>query len=187
VKWSSLLLQLHITAIPSLHDSFSTLHRIFSMASLFRTLPSSSNPSKIPLFLAPAFARPAVTVTQASNFSTSTAHPRASAVQKQAKIKAKTSGKPNWAPQARPKIDKNKKRGVSAIRRTGPRSTRGLWEYPLPVPVAREQTELSVDYPESQDHGLWGFFDTSRQALLQPEEEVNHGGFLKPGDPFERE
>ncbi|OQV06839.1 hypothetical protein CLAIMM_11357 [Cladophialophora immunda] len=81
----------------------------------------------------------------------------------------------NWALHARPKIDRNKKRGVSAIRRTGPRSTRGLWKYPLPVPVARDHRGTAAEYAESADHGLWGFFDKSKQSLLPPDDESSHG------------
>lgn len=64
---------------------------------------------------------------------------------------------------------------MSAIRRTGPRSTRGLWKYPLPVPVARDYKGTSPEYAESVDHGLWGFFDASKQALIESDAELSHG------------
>jgi hypothetical protein len=83
-------------------------------------------------------------------------------------------------------MDKNKKRGVSAIRSTGPRSTRGLWEYPLPVPVAREAQDLDLHYPDAANHGLWGFFDESKKAMLEPEEEIEHGKLRCPGSIFDR-
>ncbi|KAJ9609849.1 54S ribosomal protein L4 mitochondrial [Cladophialophora chaetospira] len=146
------------------------------MASLGRPLFATPSTANIPLFLAPAFARPPPSsFRHTAQFSTSTPLLRASATRKQAGIEAATSGKPNWSLKARPKIDRNKERGVSAIRRTGPRSTRGLWKYPLPVPVARDQRGIAAEYPDTQDHGLWGFFDESRQAMLEPDEESSHG------------
>ncbi|ETI27425.1 hypothetical protein G647_09615 [Cladophialophora carrionii CBS 160.54] len=130
------------------------------MASLTRSFLTPSHSTSVPLFLAPAFARPfPISISATAQFSTSTPNQR----------------KPNWALKARPKIDRNKKRGVSAIRRTGPRSTRGLWNYPLPVPVARDHRGTNPEYVEAQDHGLWGFFDQSKQALLDPEQESSHG------------
>ncbi len=146
------------------------------MASLNRVFLGPSSHTSIPLFLAPAFSRASSISNQTkSHFSTSTPLQRASATRKQAGIKAATSGKPNWSLKARPTIDRNKKRGVSAIRRTGPRSTRGLWNHPLPVPVARDHRGTSAEYTDSQDHGLWGFFGENRQALLEPDEESSHG------------
>ncbi|KIW81000.1 hypothetical protein Z517_04023 [Fonsecaea pedrosoi CBS 271.37] len=135
------------------------------MASIPRTIAGPPSVTRIPLFLAPAFARPS-TITATS----STPIIRSYATQKEEK-KSHT----NWALHARPKIDRNKKRGVSAIRRTGPRSMRGLWKYPLPVPVARDHRGTAAEYAESADHGLWGFFDKSKQALLAPDDESSHG------------
>ncbi|KAL2443855.1 Large ribosomal subunit protein uL29m [Exophiala dermatitidis] len=121
------------------------------MASLTRTFARPSVPTSVPLFLAPAFARPQeVLATQSRSY----AAPRLN---------------------RKPKQDKNKQRGVSAIRRTGPRSTRGLWQHPLPVPVARDHTGTAPDYTGSEDHGLWGFFNKKREPMVPPEEESNHG------------
>ena len=148
------------------------------MASFARSALAPSRTASVPLFLAPAFAKPLPTArrtTAATQFSTTPSHSRSSSIRKQEGIRAETTGKPNWALQARPKIDRNKKRGVSAIRRTGPRSTRGLWKYPLPVPVARDHRGTSPDYVDSAEHGLWGFFDKRRQAMLEPEQESSHG------------
>jgi hypothetical protein len=149
------------------------------MAYLARPLLPPSNTTTVPLFLAPAFARAVpVSIPSTTHFSTSTPLCRASATRKQAGLKAKTEGKPNWALQQRPKIDRNKQRGVSAIRRTGPRSMRGLWNHPLPVPVARDHKTIDTQYIDSHDHGLWGFFNRSRQALLEPEQVSSHGTSL---------
>ncbi|OAL18895.1 hypothetical protein AYO22_10224 [Fonsecaea multimorphosa] len=136
------------------------------MASLSRTIAGTPSVTSIPLFLAPAFARPPTT---AATLSTPTLRSYAT------KKAEKKTGHTNWALHARPKIDRNKKRGVSAIKRTGPRSMRGLWKYPLPVPVARDHRGTAADYADSDDHGLWGFFDKSKQALLPPDDESSHG------------
>lgn len=135
------------------------------MAFLPRIITQSPT-TTIPLFLVPAFARSA-TITAPTSFARSYASKSTNETEKKQK--------PNWALHARPKIDRNKKRGVSAIRRTGPRSTRGLWKYPLPVPVARDHKTTAPHYENSEDHGLWGFFDKSRQAMIVPEEESSHG------------
>ncbi|EXJ90605.1 hypothetical protein A1O1_03708 [Capronia coronata CBS 617.96] len=122
------------------------------MASLARIFAPSSAPTSVSLFLAPAFARcqpVTVVASQSRNYA--------------ARLNR------------RPKRDKNKQRGVSAIRRTGPRSTRGLWQYPLPVPVARDHRTTAAEYAGSEDHGLWGFFNQKRQAMMPPDEESSHG------------
>lgn len=149
------------------------------MASLTRSFLRPSMTNTIPLFLVPAFANASpVAAGQTAHFSTSTSLLGGpSAKRKQAYIRSKTMGRPNWTPTARPKIEKNKKRGVSAIRRTGPRSMRGLWKHALPEPVARDYRGLTPDYTESHDHGLWGFFDAKRQPMLEPDEESSHGMF----------
>jgi hypothetical protein len=54
---------------------------------------------------------------------------------------------------------------------------RGLWQHPLPEPVARDQRGIIPDYEESQDHGLWGFFSKDKQPMIVPEEESSHGTF----------
>ncbi|KAI1618735.1 mitochondrial 39-S ribosomal protein L47 (MRP-L47)-domain-containing protein [Exophiala viscosa] len=116
----------------------------------------------VPVFLAPAFARP-TTVAATISFSRSYA----------SKPK-KEENRPQSLAQ-RPRKDANKQRGVSAIRRTGPRVTQGLWQYPLPVPVARDHRGTSPEYQGSEDHGLWGFFSKDKRPILPPEEESSHG------------
>jgi large subunit ribosomal protein L47 len=71
------------------------------------------------------------------------------------------------------KRDKNRSRGVSAIRRTGPRFPLTMSKYPLPEPVdnppARKQFEIRPD------HGLWGFFNHERTSMSLPEDLDAHG------------
>ncbi|KAF1838281.1 MRP-L47-domain-containing protein [Decorospora gaudefroyi] len=72
---------------------------------------------------------------------------------------------------ARCKSDRNKQRGVSAIKATGlrPRQTLSIRGRPLPNPV---KTQLQVT--GTPDHGLWGFFKDQRR-LQTPVEESQHG------------
>jgi hypothetical protein len=148
------------------------------MTSVTRPFHAPSSVTVIPLFLAPAFARTCPFLqSKPAQFSTTAYQLRASATRKQAGLKLKTQGKPNWSLDHRPKIDRSKKRGVSAIHRTGPRSTRGLWKYPLPVPVARDHQTKKLEYEGSHDHGLWDFFDQNRLAMQEPTEVANHGRF----------
>ena len=68
--------------------------------------------------------------------------------------------------------DKNKARGVSAIRRTGPRVPLGVSKYPLPKPVPQDKIPPRTSSP---DHGLWGFFPPNREALSTPEYDMAYG------------
>lgn len=124
------------------------------MAPITRTF---ACPTTIPIFLAPAFARPARPSSLAP-----------------ALFSRSYASKPQSLSQ-RPKKDNNKQRGVSAIRRTGPRVMRGLWQYPLPEPVARDHRGTTPEYEDVQNHGLWGFFNQDRKAMIVPEEEASHG------------
>ena len=77
-------------------------------------------------------------------------------------------------PQKRPvDREKNKSRGVSAIRRTGPRVPLPIAKYVLPRPVldppARKQ------FKTNPKHGLWGFFNADKTAMSSPEQELAHG------------
>ena len=71
-----------------------------------------------------------------------------------------------------------KQRGVSAIRRTGPRVPLSVHKYELPRPVL--DPEARKDFKFNPDHGLWGFFNKARTAISAPEEEIAHG---KPSSP----
>lgn len=68
--------------------------------------------------------------------------------------------------------DKNRTRGVSAIHRTGPRFKLSASKYPLPKPVS---PEAMPPRPKNPDHGLWGFFPPSREALSVPEFDMDFG------------
>ena len=71
------------------------------------------------------------------------------------------------------KRDKNKSRGVSAIRRTGPRFPLTISKYPLPEPVANP--EARKEFQTRPDHGLWGFFNNERTSISTPEDLNAHG------------
>jgi len=128
------------------------------MASLSRGFAHS--PATVPVFLAPAFARPTAAAATALFY-------RSYASKSKPPSPLGLSRKPGG--------DRNKQRGVSAIRRTGPRRTRGLWQHPLPVPVARDHRGTSAEYKGAEDHGLWGFFNKDKKAMMPPEEESSHG------------
>lgn len=61
------------------------------------------------------------------------------------------------------------------MRGTGPMVKRGLWRYDLPEPVTRVRVPQQSDYEDTANHGLWGFFHESRQAMLAPAAEASHG------------
>ncbi|KAJ5994010.1 mitochondrial 39-S ribosomal protein L47 (MRP-L47)-domain-containing protein [Penicillium sp. IBT 35674x] len=68
--------------------------------------------------------------------------------------------------------DLNRVRAVSAIHRTGPRFKLGVSKYPLPKPVSSENLPPR---PKNPDHGLWGFFPPSREAISVPDFDMAHG------------
>ena len=74
---------------------------------------------------------------------------------------------------AGPGRDLNKSRGVSAIHRTGPRFSLGASKYPLPKPVSPDKTK------PNPDHGLWGFFLDTREAMSTPEYDGAHGQLFR--------
>lgn len=69
--------------------------------------------------------------------------------------------------------ENNKQRGVSAIRRTGPRTRLSVHKFPLPKPVLdpAKRSKVQVD----EDHGLWGFFNKGKDALVTPVADAAHG------------
>ncbi|KAF2180537.1 MRP-L47-domain-containing protein [Zopfia rhizophila CBS 207.26] len=73
------------------------------------------------------------------------------------------------------KRDNNRNRGVSAIRRTGPRprQTLSVLKHELPKPVLdpKEKTKIEGD----EDHGLWGFFHKDKKLLAAPGEDNAYG------------
>ncbi|KAJ5925215.1 54S ribosomal protein L4, partial [Penicillium verhagenii] len=68
--------------------------------------------------------------------------------------------------------DMNRKRGVSAIHRTGPRFKLGVSKYPLPKPVSADSLPPR---DKNADHGLWGFFPPSREAMSVPDFDMAFG------------
>jgi large subunit ribosomal protein L47 len=68
---------------------------------------------------------------------------------------------------------KNKSRGVSAIRRTGPRVPLTISKYELPEPVW--DPPARKEFKTRDDHGLWGFFNKERTPMSSPEELHAHG------------
>lgn len=75
------------------------------------------------------------------------------------------------APQCKRKTrDNNRLRGVSALRRTGPREPFSVsWEQ-LPEP-AKYKPPVRTD----EDHGLWGFFHGKDKLMNTPAEDGAHG------------
>jgi large subunit ribosomal protein L47 len=76
--------------------------------------------------------------------------------------------------QSRPvRREKNKSRGVSAIRRTGPRVPSPIAKYELPRPVL--DPPARKEFKTNPNHGLWAFFNSDKTAMSSPEEELAHG------------
>ncbi|KAL2753430.1 hypothetical protein ACRALDRAFT_1077508 [Sodiomyces alcalophilus JCM 7366] len=72
--------------------------------------------------------------------------------------------------QKRKTRDNNRLRGVSSLRRTGPREPLSVSYDPLPKP-ADYKPKVTVD----KDHGLWQFFPAQGKLMNTPEEDGNHG------------
>lgn len=70
--------------------------------------------------------------------------------------------------------DMNRTRGVSAIHRTGTRFNLSASKYPLPKPVSPEQMKAR---PATPNHGLWGFFPPTHDALSTTEYDAAFGKF----------
>jgi large subunit ribosomal protein L47 len=68
--------------------------------------------------------------------------------------------------------DMNRTRGVSAIHRTGTRFNLSASKYPLPKPVSPDQMKSRSPTP---NHGLWGFFPPSHEALSTTEYDAAFG------------
>ena len=101
-----------------------------------------------PSFLAPSLSSPATSsLVRALQFSTS-------------------------QPQSFPR-DRNPNRGVSAIRRTGPREPLSVSNLPLPQPMLDPSKRSKVQVDEN--HGLWQFFNRERTAISKPEDDYSHG------------
>lgn len=66
--------------------------------------------------------------------------------------------------------DSNRLRGVSALRRTGPREPLSVSLEELPRP-ANYKPEIKVD----EDHGLWGFFPAKGKLMNKPADDEARG------------
>jgi large subunit ribosomal protein L47 len=69
--------------------------------------------------------------------------------------------------------DRNKSRGVSALRRTGPKKPLSVSKEELPRPVLDPAKRSKV--PVKDDHGLWQFFTKDKKPLVLAEIEAQHG------------
>ena len=69
--------------------------------------------------------------------------------------------------------ERNKNRGVSALRRTGPRTVRALSKEPLPQPVLDPARRSKIQV--NGKHGLWEFFDKEKTPFEKPEVIAAHG------------
>jgi len=67
----------------------------------------------------------------------------------------------------------NRTRGVSALRRTGPKRHLEMSKVPLPEPVLdpAQKSQVVVD----EHHGLWAFFAKKDSPLMTPEDTARHG------------
>lgn len=77
--------------------------------------------------------------------------------------------------------DMNRKRGVSAMRSTGPRQPLSVSKWPLPVPVTdpellkEKRRDSQFDSQgQAENHGLWAFF-YDKKAMVPPEAMAAHG------------
>jgi large subunit ribosomal protein L47 len=128
-------------------------------------LPNSPSSYLPPLFLAPALAH--------LSLFTSTFRAQPSCLRPHTPSRARPFSATS-SPQARPvRREKNKSRGVSAIRRTGPRVPSPIAKYELPQPV--RDPPARKEFKTNPDHGLWGFFNSDKTAMSSPEEELAHG------------
>ena len=75
--------------------------------------------------------------------------------------------------------DRNRERGVSALRRTGTKYVLPTSKEPLPEPVLDPAKRSKV--VGNEKHGLWDFFDKDRKAFVEPENEGAHGIKYTPG------
>lgn len=82
--------------------------------------------------------------------------------------KKKKKGK---APRHRPNRDNNHERGLSAMRRTGPRNVLSVGAR-LPKPVDESEFPKIKTDPS---HGLWEFFYEKGKTLNTPQEDREHG------------
>jgi large subunit ribosomal protein L47 len=87
-------------------------------------------------------------------------------------LQSQTSSFSSSSPNAYPR-DHSRERGVSTVRRTGPRQPLSVSKVPLPKPVLDPamRSRVKVD----PDHGLWEFFHSKEKPMNTPEEDNEHG------------
>jgi len=68
--------------------------------------------------------------------------------------------------------DNNRNRGLTSIRRSGPREVLSVMNEELPRPVDPEALPPVETDP---DHGLWDFFYSKDKPINTPEEDAAHG------------
>jgi len=68
--------------------------------------------------------------------------------------------------------DNNRLRGVSTLKRSGPRWRLSVSGEPLPVPRRKEDLPQVATDP---DHGLWQFFYADKKLVPTPAESALHG------------
>lgn len=67
----------------------------------------------------------------------------------------------------------NRNRGVSSVRRTGPRQPLSVSKTPLPKPVLSTEKRPAVEV--DPEHGLYEFFHSKDKPMNTPEEDWEHG------------
>ncbi|KAI1081739.1 MRP-L47-domain-containing protein [Whalleya microplaca] len=70
----------------------------------------------------------------------------------------------------KPRRDNNRLRGVSVMRRSGPRFRMNIGKHQIPKP-ADYKPDIKVD----PNHGLWDFFYSKDEPILTPEKNAEHG------------
>jgi large subunit ribosomal protein L47 len=113
-------------------------------------VPSSARCFDLPLFLTPAFAATSLTLQPKRAFATARA--------------------PNERPERRME---NKHKGVSALRSTGTRVPLEVRKWELPVPDL--DPKKRKEFKTNPNHGLWGFFNAEKAAMISPEDEAAFG------------
>ena len=71
--------------------------------------------------------------------------------------------------------DGNKKRGVSALRRTGLRKRQTLSVDPAKLPRPVLDPAMRSKVVVDDDHGLWQFFNPERTPFATPDYNISHG------------
>jgi len=87
-------------------------------------------------------------------------------------LQSQTSSFSSSSPNAYPR-DYNRERGVSTVRRTGPRQPLSVSKNPLPKPILDPAMRSKVNV--NPDHGLWEFFHSKEKPMNTPEEDNEHG------------